>query len=143
MMMKYIDDFVCAFPYRDEAEAFITSLTEGLGKFNLELAGEKSVLVAFSRNRLEMNGSFAFLVFRYHWTLSRKGIRKGQRMTDAKKRASLSASLQRVDSCQAAPTDHSTHGAATAQTRQILELPRGYGEFAQPREIRVEGLGLL
>ena len=85
MMMRYADDFVCAFQYRDEAEAFMTSLTERLGKFNLELAEEKSGLVAFSRNRLEENGSFAFLGFRYHWTLSRNGKPKVQRMTDPKK----------------------------------------------------------
>lgn len=85
MIMRYADDFVCAFQHRDEAEAFMTMLTERLSKFSLELAEEKSGLVAFSRYRLKENGSFAFLGFRYHWTLSRKGKPKVQRMTDPKK----------------------------------------------------------
>jgi RNA-directed DNA polymerase len=88
MLMRYADDFVCAFQYRDEAEAFMRMLTGRLGKFGLELAEEKSGLLTFSRYRMKgnENGSFCFLGFQYHWTTSRNGKAKVQRMTDPKKR---------------------------------------------------------
>jgi len=60
-------------------------LSQRLGKFGLELAEEKSGLVRFSRFALKANGSFSFLGFLYHWTLSRNGKPKVQRMTDPKK----------------------------------------------------------
>jgi len=92
MLMRFADDFVCAFENRDEAEAFMGWLTDRLGRFGLELAEEKSGLLRFSRHRHEDNGGFSFLGFLYHWTLSRKGIPKVQRMTDPKKlRASVAA----------------------------------------------------
>jgi group II intron reverse transcriptase/maturase len=92
MFMRYADDFVCAFENRGEAEAFMNMLSERLGKFGLELAEEKSALVRFSRHAMKENGAFSFLGFLYHWTLSRNGKPKVQRMTDPKKlRASVAA----------------------------------------------------
>jgi RNA-directed DNA polymerase len=85
MLMRYADDFVCAFESRAEAEAFMGMLTERLGKFGLELAEEKSGLISFSRFRLKENGGFRFLGFLYHWTPTRTGKAKVQRMTDPKK----------------------------------------------------------
>jgi RNA-directed DNA polymerase len=85
MLMRYADDFVCAFENRDEAEAFMGMLSERLGKFGLELAGEKSGLVRFSRFALKDNGGLRFLGFLYHWTPTRTGKVKVQRMTDPKK----------------------------------------------------------
>jgi len=67
MLMRFADDFVCAFENRGEAEAFMGC-------------------------RHEDNGGFRFLGFLYHWTLSRKGTPKVQRMTDpGKLRASVAA----------------------------------------------------
>ena len=92
MIMRYADDFVCAFENRDEAEAFMDMLSGRLGKFGLELAEEKSGLVRFSRYGQEQNGGFSFLGFLYHWTHSRNGKPKVQRMTDPKKlQASVAA----------------------------------------------------
>jgi len=92
LLMRYADDFVCAFEHKDEAEAFLQELRDRLAKFNLELAEEKSGLVRFSRHDMKSNGGFSFLGFRYHWTLSRNGRPKVQRMTDPKKlRASVAA----------------------------------------------------
>ena len=99
MLMRFADDFVCAFENRDEAEAFMGWLAARLGKFGLELAGEKSGLVRFSRYGLENNGGFRFLGFLYHWTLSRNGKPKVQRMTDPKKlRASVAAFSEWIQS---------------------------------------------
>ncbi len=85
MLMRYADDFVCAFENRDEAEAFYAELKTRMGKFGLELAEEKSGLVRFSRYDMKRNGGFCFLGFLYHWMTSRKGRPKVQRMTDPKK----------------------------------------------------------
>lgn len=85
MIMRYADDFVCAFQSRDEAQAFMNMLTARLTKFGLELAVEKSGLLTFSRYRMKENGSFCFLGFQYHWTTSRNGKAKVQRRTDPKK----------------------------------------------------------
>lgn len=92
MLMRYADDFVCAFQYREDAEAFMQALRERLGKFGLELAEDKSGIVRFSRHDMERNGGFEFLGFRYHWTKSRKGTAHVQRMTAPKK---LQASVAR------------------------------------------------
>ena len=92
LMMRYADDFVCAFEHKDEAEAFLRELRDRLAKFDMELAEEKSGLVRFSRHDMKGNGGFCFLGFRYHWTLSRNGRPKVQRMTDPKKlRASVAS----------------------------------------------------
>ena len=45
----YADDFVCAFRYRDDAERFFRALPKRLGKFELEVAPEKTRLMRFSR----------------------------------------------------------------------------------------------
>lgn len=92
MLMRYADDFVCAFENRAEAEAFMGMLSERLGKFGLELAEEKSGLIPFSRHRHKESGGFRFLGFLYHWTPTRNGNAKVQRMTDPKKlQASVAA----------------------------------------------------
>jgi RNA-directed DNA polymerase len=99
MLVRFADDFVCAFENRDEAEAFMGMLSDRLGKFGLELAAEKSGLVRFSRFALKDNGGFRFLGFLYHWTLSRNGKPKVQRMTDPKKlHASVAAFSEWIQS---------------------------------------------
>ena len=49
MIMRYADDFVCAFEHREAAEAFMRVLPQRLGKFGLETAPEKTNLIRFSR----------------------------------------------------------------------------------------------
>jgi group II intron reverse transcriptase/maturase len=85
MLARYADDFVCAFERREEAEAFFGMLKARLSRFGLELAGEKSGLLRFGRNDIGNSGGFSFLGFMYHWTTSRRGRPKVQRMTDPKK----------------------------------------------------------
>jgi hypothetical protein len=48
-LVRYADDFVSCFQYRDDAEAFLTGLKERLGKFNLEVAEEKTTIIEFGR----------------------------------------------------------------------------------------------
>jgi RNA-directed DNA polymerase len=97
LMMRYADDFVCAFEHRDEAEAFMKELPRRLEQYGLELAAEKTNLIRFSRFGIrdrskkaawvppQVNGHFSFLGFQYQWTRSRAGKAILQRRTDPEK----------------------------------------------------------
>lgn len=81
VMMRYADDFVVAFERREDAERFLGLLPGRLGKFGLELSGEKTRLVPFERGNPKGNKGFDFLGFQYHWEPTRKGRWKVQRRT--------------------------------------------------------------
>lgn len=49
VLVRYADDFVMGFEHREEAEAFLTLLRQRMGKFGLELHGEKTRLIRFGR----------------------------------------------------------------------------------------------
>ena len=72
MIMRYADDFVCCFQYKEDAERFYRALPKRLNKFNLELSSEKTRLIQFTRFITKNNQSFTFLGFEYRWGLSRK-----------------------------------------------------------------------
>ena len=95
MLLRYADDFVCAFEHEDEALTFRERLEARMEKFALTLSPEKTHLVRFNRSDPEnKNGSFDFLSFRYHWETTRKGKRKVQRMTSPEKRQNSEASMR-------------------------------------------------
>jgi hypothetical protein len=84
-IIRYVDDFVCAFEHERDAQRFMAVLPQRLGKFGLTLATEKTQTLRFSRYEPEQNGHFSFLGFQYHWERSRNGKSKIQRRTDPKK----------------------------------------------------------
>lgn len=84
-LIRYADDFVCAFGYRHEAERFKAQLSERLNQFGLELAPDKTRLVRFGRGGGPHNGRFDFLGFEYYWTLSRRGRPLVRRRTARKR----------------------------------------------------------
>jgi group II intron reverse transcriptase/maturase len=67
MLVRYADDFVVAFQYKDEAERFYQELPERLKKFNLEVAPEKTSIKRFSRFKPTHATHFDFLGFRFYW----------------------------------------------------------------------------
>lgn len=71
-IVRYADDFVCAFQYKSDAENFYNSLIQRLSKFNLELSLEKSKIIEFGRYA---NGkeTFDFLGFTHINGKSRLG----------------------------------------------------------------------
>jgi group II intron reverse transcriptase/maturase len=71
IMMRFADDFVCCFQYREDARRFYGALGERLRKFKLELSAEKTQLVKFTRFETEKNKSFTFLGFEYRWGRSK------------------------------------------------------------------------
>lgn len=70
---RMADDFVCSFKNKRDAEKFYRTLRKRLGKFELELAEDKTKIIRFSRYRENDKSSFEFLGFEYRWKRSRKG----------------------------------------------------------------------
>lgn len=91
MLVRYADDFVVAFQYKDEAERFYNALPNRLGKFGLELAPEKTRLMRLSRFSPNPATRFQFLGFEYYWGRSGKGEAHMRCRTATKK---LKATLQ-------------------------------------------------
>jgi len=90
MIIRFADDFVCAFQNRSDAESFYRDLGERLGKFGLELAPEKTRILRFCRFDLNGSGRFDFLGFEFFWARTRSGRPGIKRRTSRKKlRASL------------------------------------------------------
>ena len=73
MLMRFADDFVCCFQYREDEQRLSKVLGKRLGKFKLELSVEKTKVIKFTRFETENNNSFTFLGFEYRWGLSRAG----------------------------------------------------------------------
>jgi group II intron reverse transcriptase/maturase len=92
-LIRYADDFVCAFEYQQDVEAFYQMLGERLGKFKLELSAEKTRIIEFKRQQSETY--FEFLGFEFRWGKDRKGRGHLKRWTSRKK---LKKSLARQTS---------------------------------------------
>jgi len=92
MLIRYCDDFVCAFQYRSDAQAFYRALPGRLGKFDLAVSPEKTRIVRFSRFHPEYDKAFTFLGFEYRWETDRGGEPRVKMRTAREK---LRASLRR------------------------------------------------
>jgi group II intron reverse transcriptase/maturase len=91
MLIRYADDFVCAFQYVRDAEWFYRVLPKRLKKFSLDTAPEKTSLMRFSRFHPSRKRRFAFLGFEFFWGTDAKGEPRLRRRTATKKqKASLS-----------------------------------------------------
>jgi hypothetical protein len=71
-LIRYADDFVCAFEKEEDARRFYEALGERMKKFNLELSAEKTHIIPFSPNGT-VSTSFDFLGFEFRWGKDRKG----------------------------------------------------------------------
>lgn len=92
LIIRYADDFVCAFQYQQDAELFYQQLSERLGKFGLEVSAEKTRILLFSRSMLKQSKTFDFLGFEFRGAMSRKFKPIIRRRTSRKKlRASIAA----------------------------------------------------
>jgi group II intron reverse transcriptase/maturase len=98
--VRYADDFIVGFQYKDDAERFQRELRERLKQFNLELSEEKTRLIEFGRfadsNRNDRGDgkpeTFNFLGFTHICGKTRQGKFCVLRITMAKKvRAKLAA----------------------------------------------------
>jgi RNA-directed DNA polymerase len=92
-LVRYVDDFVVCFQYREEAEKFRTALEARLGRFGLEVEPTKTKVLAFGRraeDEAREQGrkpeTFDFLGFTHYCSLSRDGKRfRMKRVTSRKK----------------------------------------------------------
>lgn len=99
--VRYADDWVAGFQFRDDAERFQRAVTERLGEFGLKLHPDKTRLIEFGRfardNRRRRGQSkpqtFDFLGFTHCCGKTRKGKFMVLRRTSAKR---LRAKLQAV-----------------------------------------------
>ncbi len=101
MLIRYADDFACAFEHEHDAEMFYQALSNRLEKFGLEIASEKTLIVPFSRFRLSQSERFDFLGFEFRWGLSRKGKPQIIRKTSCNKlKASIANFTAWIRTCR-------------------------------------------
>jgi RNA-directed DNA polymerase len=92
-LIRYADDFVCAFEKEEDAQRFYQALGERLKKFNLELSAEKTHVLPFSPSGQIGCTPFDFLGFEFRWGTDRAGKPHVNKRTA---RNNLKNSLQRV-----------------------------------------------
>jgi len=101
IVIRYADDFVVGFQYKDDAERFHSELRERMEKFNLSLNEEKTRLIEFGRfadeNRRGRGAgkaeTFDFLGFTHICGKTRQGKFCVLRQTMAKKKRAKLAAL--------------------------------------------------
>jgi group II intron reverse transcriptase/maturase len=84
-ILRYADDFICAFRYRDEAERFYHELPKRLSKFNLSVAPDKTAIIRFSRFHPGIKRRITFLGFEAYWMKDSTGVVKVKMRTARKK----------------------------------------------------------
>jgi RNA-directed DNA polymerase len=92
-IVRFADDFVCCFQYKEDAERFYAALRTRLNKFNLSIAEEKTKIIEFGRsaeNSRKKRGegnpeTFDFLGFTHYCSKSQKGVFRVKRKTSGKK----------------------------------------------------------
>ena len=84
-LIRYADDFVCAFQYEEDANRFYRVLSKRLGKFGLEISAEKTRVMKFSRYDQPGKARFDFLGFEFRWGKDRSGKPNVKRRTSRKK----------------------------------------------------------
>jgi group II intron reverse transcriptase/maturase len=71
-LIRFADDYVCAFEKLEDAQRFYAVLGKRLGKFGLELSAEKTRIIPFSSMIKPGKTSFDFLGFEFRWGKDRK-----------------------------------------------------------------------
>jgi len=92
-IVRFADDFVCCFQYKEDAERFYAALRTRLDKFNLSIAEEKTKIIEFGRfaeaNRKRRGEgkpeTFVFLGFTHYCSKSKRGTFRVKRKTSGKK----------------------------------------------------------
>jgi group II intron reverse transcriptase/maturase len=93
-LIRYADDFVCAFRYKEDAAHFYNYLLpDRLAKFSLELAADKTRMLRFSRFQVEKGEAFEFLGFEFRWGVNRHKKPQVKRRTSRDKLRKAKADL--------------------------------------------------
>lgn len=83
--IRYADDFICLFRYKEDAQRFFEVLPKRLKKFNLEVAEDKTKMIEFNSYSKSKDNWFEFLGFEFRWGVSRKGKKQIKVKTSKKK----------------------------------------------------------
>ncbi len=136
--MRYVDDFVVGFQYRDDAERFHRELQERLRRFRLELNAEKTRLIRFGRfaalNRQERGQgkpeTLNFLGFTHICSTDRRGQFIVRRHTI---RQRLTAKLKSIK----IELKRRRHQKVAFQSRWLSSVLRGhYHYYGVPHNFR-------
>ena len=92
-ILRYADDFLCAFRYGEEAERLYQALPARLSVFNLTVAPEKTKIIRFSRFHPGMQRRIVFLGFETYWMKDANGTSRVEQRTARKK---LQAACRRI-----------------------------------------------
>ena len=92
-LIRYCDDFICCFQYKEDAENFYKKLEKRLKEFGLETAEDKTKIIEFGRfaedNRAKRGEckpeTFDFLGFTHYCSKSKEGYFSVKRKTSKKK----------------------------------------------------------
>jgi RNA-directed DNA polymerase len=142
-LIRYADDFVCAFEKQEDAERFDKALGQRLGTFGLELSAEKTRVISCRRHPPVAKTSFECLGFECRWGKDQAGQDHLHRQTLRTKRRN---SLQRVTPwCKT--NRHQRRGMLCARLHAKL---RGYdndygvhGNFASLKQFFFSAMGIL
>ena len=90
-MVRYADDFVCAFYNKEDAQEFYEAMINRLGKFKLEVEPSKTKLLLFSKYSVQKSEMFTFLSFDFLMDFNTKGNPQVKMITSRDK---LQSSIQ-------------------------------------------------
>ena len=138
IIVRYVDDFVVGFQYRDEAERFLRELRERLCRFRLELHADKTRLIEFGRFAAENRQgrgdgkpeTFNFLGFTHMCSKDRRGKFIVRRHT---MRQRLTAKLKSMK----IELKRRRHQKLADQRRWVSSVLRGhYQYYGVPRNLQ-------
>lgn len=103
-MTRYADDFIVGFQYHEEAVQFLKDLKERFAEFNLEIAEDKTQIVAFGRDSTEIDKTgptetprtFKFLGFIHYMKQVGNGMKRKPNVARKPKRESRNKFLRNV-----------------------------------------------
>ena len=126
-LVRYCDDFVMVFAYKDDAERVLEVLGKRLGKYGLQLHPDKTRMVDFRfRDSVPHDGgtptmatTFDFLGFTHVWVRSRKGNPVVRRQTA---KARLARAISAIDQqCRAM-----RHWLLREQHQRLCRMLKGH-----------------
>jgi len=138
VLVRFADDYIVGFQYRDDAVRFLADLRDRFATFGLELHPDKTRLIEFGRfaaERRQRRGlgkpeTFQFLGFRHSCSKTRNGRFQLRRVTDARR---LRAKLQAVK----AEMRRRMHQPIPEQGEWLASVVRGHcAYYAVPGNIR-------
>ena len=128
-LIRYIDDFVICFQYREDAERVQAVLSKRLSKFALALEPSKTKLIRFGRSAQrearavgKRPETFSFLGFVHYCTRNRKGNFKLGRKTE---KSRLRRSIARLTALMR----EIRHRSLKEQADAINQVLRGHNAY--------------